>query len=175
MRSSPETIAAQADELRAALADGPPVELRAGLDMPVLLAARADLLALLRLLRDRHGFAHLSLVTAVDHLPQEPRFEVVYLLNNVRDNRWLRVKTRCPEEHPTVPSATGLWPGANWHERECHDMFGILFEGHPDLRRILMPEGYPHHPLRKDFPRDGIEPDRLFREWDAARRGQGGA
>jgi len=73
-------------------------------------------------------------------------------------------------DDPRVATCTDLWPGAGFSERECYDMFGVRFEGHPDLRRLLMPEGYGHHPLRKDFPHEGIEPDRLYREWDRERR-----
>jgi NADH-quinone oxidoreductase subunit C len=69
-----------------------------------------------------------------------------------------------------VPSCCDLWRGASFSEREVWDMFGVRFEGHPDLRRLLMPEGYPHHPLRKDFPHQGIEPDKLYRDWDRERR-----
>jgi len=69
-----------------------------------------------------------------------------------------------------VASCTALWPGASYMERECYDMFGIRFEDHPDLKRLLMPDGYGHHPLRKDFPHKGIQPDRLYREWDRERR-----
>ena len=74
-----------------------------------------------------------------------------------------------------LPTCIDLWPGAAFSERECWDMFGIRFEGHvPNLERLLMPEPYEHFPLRKDFPHQGIEPDRLYREWDRARRAQGG-
>jgi len=69
----------------------------------------------------------------------------------------------------SVPSIIDLYPGAAYAERECYDMFGIVFDGHADLKRLLMPDGYDHFPLRKDFPHQGIEPDRLYREWDAAR------
>jgi NADH:ubiquinone oxidoreductase subunit C len=74
-----------------------------------------------------------------------------------------------PAELPSVPTIVDLFPGAAYFERECYDMFGIWFDGHPSLRRLMMPEGYGHYPLRKDFPHQGIEPDRLYREWDAAR------
>jgi NADH:ubiquinone oxidoreductase subunit C len=74
-----------------------------------------------------------------------------------------------PADLPSVPTIVDLFPGAAYFERECYDMFGIWFDGHPSLRRLMMPEGYGHYPLRKDFPHQGIEPDRLYREWDAAR------
>ena len=71
-----------------------------------------------------------------------------------------------------MPTCTDLFPGAAFMERECYDMFGVRFEGHAHLRRLLMPEAYGHHPLRKDFPHQGIEPDRLYREWDRERRAE---
>ena len=80
------------------------------------------------------------------------------------------MRTRLAEDDARVPTCTDLWPGAGYAERECYDMFGIEFDGNPDLRRLLMPEGYEHHPLRKDFPHQGIEPDRLYRAWDRERR-----
>jgi NADH-quinone oxidoreductase subunit C len=87
-----------------------------------------------------------------------PRFTVVYHLFSTAGHDYVRVAADCADDAaPEVPSATGLWPGANWHEREAYDMFGIRFAGHPDLRRILMWDGYPHFPLRKDFPLAGIE------------------
>jgi NADH-quinone oxidoreductase subunit C len=80
------------------------------------------------------------------------------------------VETTLADEDPRVSTCTDLWRGAMFMERECWDMFGVRFEGHPDPRRLLMPEDYGHHPLRKEFPHHGIEPDRLYREWDRARR-----
>jgi len=171
LRISQEELRAQAQDLRESLAGHAGVEVVESTDMPVVQVPREGLVQLLRDLKERPGgFHHCSMVTAVDRIGEEPRFEVVYALYSVPQNRWLRVKTFCTEAEPEVPSATGVWPGANWLERECHDMFGIVFTGHPDLRRLLMPEGYAHHPLRKEFPRDGVEPDRLYREWDAGRK-----
>jgi NADH-quinone oxidoreductase subunit C len=99
-------------------------------------------------------------VLGVDMYRPEERFEVVYNVYSLRNRRFLRLKVRLPEETPAVPTVTGVWPGANWHERETWDMFGIKFTGHPDLRRLYMPEEFEHHPLRKDFPLMGI-PDSL--------------
>ena len=91
-------------------------------------------------------------LTAIDRFPAEPRFEVVYLLTGYAPPVRLRVKARLPGEVPVIASVTGLWSGANWLEREAYDMFGIRFEGHPGLTRILMPDDWEGHPLRKDFP-----------------------
>jgi NADH-quinone oxidoreductase subunit C len=99
-------------------------------------------------------------LTAVDMYRPEARFEVVYLMYSLKNTRYLRLKVLVEEARATVPTVTGVWPAANWHERETFDMFGIRFAGHPDLRRLYMPEEFEHHPLRKDFPLMGI-PDSL--------------
>jgi len=104
--------------------------------------------------RDELAFAMLLDITTVDHCGREPRFEVVYELATVDDARHLRVKAAVGEDEE-VPTATGLWQAADWHEREAWDMMGVRFAGHPGLKRILMWEGYPWHPLRKDFPLAG--------------------
>ena len=101
------------------------------------------------------GYAFLASVHGVDHYPQEPRLGVVYeLLDMSRVDR-VAVKLRVPTDAPTVASVTPEWPTANHQEREVYDMFGVVFEGHPDLRRILMPEDYEGHPQRRDFPIGG--------------------
>jgi NADH-quinone oxidoreductase subunit C len=99
-------------------------------------------------------------VLGVDMSRPENRFEVVYVLYSIAGKRHLRLKVMVDEGDLVVPSVTGVWPGANWHERETFDMFGIRFEGHPDLRRLYMPEEFEYYPLRKDFPLLGI-PDSL--------------
>jgi NADH-quinone oxidoreductase subunit C len=99
-------------------------------------------------------------ITAVDWYRPEGRYEVVYHLYSLANKCYLRLKVLVDEENPVVPSVTGVWSGANWHERETFDMFGITFSGHPDLRRLYMPEEFEYHPLRKDFPLMGI-PDSL--------------
>ncbi len=99
-------------------------------------------------------------VLGVDMYRPVGRFEVVYNIFSVKNKRYLRLKVAVDENHPVVPTVTGVWPGANWHERETYDMFGVRFEGHPDLRRMYMPEEFDYHPLRKDFPLLGI-PDSL--------------
>ncbi len=93
-------------------------------------------------------------ISSIDHFGDDPRFEVVYEVATVDDSKHLRVKAAVSEEEE-APSVVDLWPGADWHEREVWDMMGIRFRGHPDLRRILMWEGYPYFPLRKDFPLAG--------------------
>src|SRR5579864_65985 len=106
----------------------------------------------------RYNF--LSSVTAVDWLERVPRFDVVYHLLSLPNRSELRLKVRTGsrgEEHPSLPSVTGIWPAANWYEREVYDLFGILFADHPDLRRILMPMDWSTHPLRKDYPLTGFD------------------
>ncbi|HEV2232824.1 MAG TPA: NADH-quinone oxidoreductase subunit C [Terriglobia bacterium] len=101
------------------------------------------------------SFKYLSDVTAVDHYPGEPRFETVYHLLSFETNERLRLKVRIAGENPRVDSMVPVWPAANAFEREVFDLFGIHFQGHPDLRRILMPEDWDGHPLRKDYPVQG--------------------
>jgi len=101
------------------------------------------------------GFDTLANQCSVDNFGSEPRFEVVYELYSYAKNHYLRLKVAVSEDEPEVPTVTGVWSAANWHEREIYDLMGLTFTGHPDLRRILMWEGYPYHPLRKDFPLAG--------------------
>ncbi len=106
-------------------------------------------------------FDYLRDLCGVDYLgKKEPRFEVVYNLYSTRHRHMIRLKAQVPESDPRINTVTSVWVGANWHERECFDMFGIVFNGHPDLRRILMPEDWEGHPLRKDYPLKGPE-----KEW----------
>lgn len=98
------------------------------------------------------GPAMLIDLTAVDRHPAEPRFEVIYLLTGAAPPVRLRIKARLGADRPVIASATALWPAANWLEREVFDLFGIRFDGHPNLARILMPDDWEGHPLRKDFP-----------------------
>jgi len=99
-------------------------------------------------------------ICGVDMYRPEGRFEVVYHLYSIRNKKYIRLKVSLNEEKPVVDSVTSVWSGANWHERETFDMYGIEFRGHPDLRRMYMPEDYEHYPLRKDFPLMGI-PDSI--------------
>jgi len=123
-----------------------------------IVAGRDGLIELLTFLRDtpRFHFNFLSDLSGLD-LGEfaTPRFAVNYHLYSLVHNHRLRVKVFLEEEDPHVPTASGIWPTANWHEREVYDFFGVIFDGHPDLRRILMPADYEGHPLRKDFPIKG--------------------
>jgi NADH-quinone oxidoreductase subunit C len=100
-------------------------------------------------------FIRLSSVTAVDRYPAEPRFEVVYHLHSIERNSRLRLKARLSGSEPSIESVCSVWRGANWYEREVFDLFGITFTGHPDLRRIMMPDDWEGYPLRKDYPITG--------------------
>jgi NADH-quinone oxidoreductase subunit C len=109
--------------------------------------------------RDTLGFNYLIDLSSVDHFGNEPRYEVVYELYSMKDCVHLRLKISVSEDDCTVPTVSDIWPTADWHEREVYDMMGIQFSNHPDLRRILMWDGYPYHPLRKDFPLQGKQSD----------------
>ncbi len=113
-----------------------------------------------RCCRDELGFDYLVDITSLDHFGEYPRYEMVYELYSMASGVHLRLKALVADEaRPSVPSVSSLWPTADWHEREAYDMMGITFEGHPDLRRILMWDGYPFYPLRKDFPLQGKPSD----------------
>jgi NADH-quinone oxidoreductase subunit C len=118
------------------------------------LVARESLVEVCRFLKEDTELLYNFLmdITAVDYRGKRPRFEVVYHFYSFAFNRRVRIKTPVPEDDAIVDSLTGLWPGANWFEREVWDMFGIRFRGHPDLRRILLYEPFEGHPLRKDYP-----------------------
>jgi NADH-quinone oxidoreductase subunit C len=114
----------------------------------------AQIRGVLAVLREK-GYAFLASVHGVDHYPEEPRLGVIYELLDMDSVDRITVKLRVPVDTPTVASVTDEWPTANHQEREVYDMFGVVFEGHPDLRRILMPEDYEGHPQRRDFPLGG--------------------
>jgi len=123
-----------------------------------VVVARQQLFSLLRMLHDKLGFDLLVDITCVDYLnfrDAEHRFGLVYVLTATESNQRLTVRCFLDEPDLTVPSAFPLWEGANWMEREVYDMFGIRFEGHPDLRRILLPDAFAAYPLRKDYPMQG--------------------
>jgi NADH-quinone oxidoreductase subunit C len=123
-------------------------------DQPTAYVSREHLLDVARALRDRPelGFALLADVIGVDLLPKTPRYEVVYHLVAPSRPARLRLKVRVPGDDAHLPTVQGIWPGANWLEREVWDLFGIVFDGHGSLRRLLMPEDWDGHPLRKDYP-----------------------
>lgn len=101
------------------------------------------------------AYVFLADLCGVDYFPREPRFEVVYHLRSLKNHSRLRLKVALEGSQPSLPSVTPIWQGANWLEREAYDLCGIVFEGHPDLRRILTPDDMKDHPLRKDFPLRG--------------------
>ena len=117
----------------------------------------------LTLLRDKHEFELLSAQTATDYWPQmTPRFHVIYQLTSLAKNLSVQLRVPVNGDQPTVPTATRVYDVANWRERELMDMFGIQFEGHPDPRRLLLPEDQKGYPLRKDFPLGYEEPQFTF-------------
>jgi NADH-quinone oxidoreductase subunit C len=114
-----------------------------------------ELIAICTFLKKNLQYDFLETVTAVDWPERTPRFDVVYQLLSLSQRCYVRLKIQVGqrrEKQPDVPSVTGIWPGANWYEREVYDLFGITFSGHPDLRRILMPADWEGHPLRRDYP-----------------------
>jgi NADH-quinone oxidoreductase subunit C len=134
-------------------------------DQPVVVVPAAALVDAARLLRDAPelNFSFLAEMTAADYWPREPRFEVVYHLASIGVKDWprpgmtgaarrLRLKVRVSGDVAELPTVLGVWPNANWYEREVYDLFGVIFAGHPDLRRILMPEDWEGFPARKDYP-----------------------
>ena len=122
---------------------------------PAISVEADDLLEVARYLKEKQGYDYLSAVTGVDY---PDRFEVVYHLYSMREKRGVIVlKADTSKEDPEVPSLVPLWPGANLQEREVYDLMGIRFAGHPDLKRVLLWEGYEGHPLRKDFPIEGYQ------------------
>jgi NADH-quinone oxidoreductase subunit C len=121
-------------------------------NLPSITVAKEMLLAVCEFLKSEEGGGYTLLTdeTAVDYPKRERRFEIVYHLYSFQRNNRLRLKVHAGEEEK-VPSVVGIWPTANWLEREVYDMFGVQYEGHPDLKRILLPDGWTGHPLRKDY------------------------
>lgn len=103
-----------------------------------------------------HRFIYLVDIFGTDRFTSDERFEVIYNMVSLHDGIRLFVKVRCEEHDPHVPTVTDIWKGANWHERLTYDMFGIRFDGHPDLRRMYLPEDFEYYPLRKEFPLLGV-------------------
>lgn len=133
---------------------------RASADHPAFTVPAGEAIAVLRFLRDA-GYDYLVDITGVDWgTDRSPRFSVVWHLYASAGHKYVRVVADCADDkEPAMATATVLWPAADWHERECWDLLGIRFTGHPDLRRILMWEGYPYFPLRRDFPLAGLPAD----------------
>jgi len=127
---------------------------------PSVEVAPGSIVAVLQYLRDdpTHAYTALIDITAVDHVAGEGRFDVIYVLRSPTRRAALLVKARVPSDDPRLPSATPLWKAADWAEREVWDMFGIRFEGHPNLRRILMYEPFEGHPLQKSYAYDRRQP-----------------
>ena len=121
--------------------------------------AVVDLVEIAKFCRDQLLFDYLLDITSIDNFGEEPRFEIVYHLYSMPHGEHLRLKLKLSEEAGALDTVSDIWPTANWHEREIYDMMGIKFNGHPDLRRILMWDGYPFFPLRKDFPLAGLPSD----------------
>jgi len=120
--------------------------------IPHILVRPEQIVETVRRCRDELGYGRWLDLTAVDEPDVEPRFELQYMLHSMSENRWLRIKAQTDDK---APSITGIFPGANWYEREVYDLFGIEFEGHPNLARIMMPDGWNGHPLRRDYPVGG--------------------
>ena len=116
----------------------------------------SDLREVAKFCCDELSFDYLIDITSIDNSSEEPRFQIVYELYSMSLGVHLRFKLRISEDVGAVDTISDIWPTANWHEREIYDMMGIKFNGHPDLRRILMWDGYPYFPLRKDFPLAGL-------------------
>ncbi|MFN2507746.1 MAG: NADH-quinone oxidoreductase subunit C [Chthoniobacterales bacterium] len=135
---------------------------------------REDLRELAKFCRDELSFDYLLDISSVDHFGEEPRFEIIYELYSMTLAVHLRLKLRVAEEDPTVDTISDIWPTAEWHEREVYDMMGLRFNNHPDLRRILMWEGYPYFPLRKEFPLEGLPSDMPDVAFSAAAPLEGG-
>ena len=134
-----------------------PTEFRG--EITVTIAAAEKIFDVCQFARRSLGFDYLVDICSVDNYGEDPRWTVIYHLRGVASGHELRLKTNVSEEKSELPSVLPIWRTANWHEREVYDLMGIRFSGHSDLRRILMWEGYPYHPLRKDFPLAGKPTD----------------
>jgi len=138
--------------------------------MPTIYVPRERLVETMGALRDAPElrYAFLADIAGVDYLPREPRYEVIYLLASLgtagfgETPRRLRVKVRVPGTDPSVPTLSGLWKAADWSERELWDFFGIRVDGHADLRRILMPDDWEGHPMRRDYPVQIKQPVKIY-------------
>ena len=134
-----------------------PTEFRG--EITVTIAAAEKIFDVCQFAERSLGFDYLVDICSVDNYGEDPRWTVIYHLRGVASGHELRLKASVSEEKSELPSVLPIWRTANWHEREVYDLMGIRFSGHSDLRRILMWEGYPYHPLRKDFPLAGKPTD----------------
>jgi len=139
------------------------LELREFRGEQTLIFEAGDIASACQALRDEFGFQMLGSLTATDYWPEDtPRFHLSYQIHNIKERISLRLRVPVHGTDPIVPTIEGIYPNANWHERELFDMFGIKFEGHSDMRRILMPYDWVGHPLRKDYPLGYEEPQFTF-------------
>jgi NADH-quinone oxidoreductase subunit C len=130
---------------------------------PTLMASADKIVEISQVLRDEFGFNLLCELTAVDYWPEEePRFHLIYGFYSLPENSRMALRVPLNGDEPTIHTLENIYPGANWHERELWDMFGIKFEAHSDLRRVLMPHDWEGHPLRKDYPLGYEEPQFTF-------------
>lgn len=150
------TEAANAIKLKFGDIISEPVEFRGELSLQV---GDAEKIAEVGRFAKGIGFTYLVDISSVDNYGEDPRWTVVYLLRDIVNGTEIRLKTSVSEEKSELPSVVSVWRTANWHEREVYDLMGVRFSGHPDMRRILMWEGYPYYPLRKDFPLAGKPTD----------------
>ena len=127
-------------------------------DETTLVIGAAEAVDILRNLKEEHGFDYLVDITSA-HWPDENRIDVLWLVRNMKTRVQLRLQAPLPVSDPSIGSVTDLWPAANWLEREVYDLMGVVFLGHPDLRRIMLPEDFEGFPLRKEYPMEG------YAEW----------
>jgi NADH-quinone oxidoreductase subunit C len=139
---------------------GDRIEVLASIDMDTIKVQREDIVDVCRFLRNEDDLDYdlMRDLTCVDYIEETPRFEVVYHLYSIYHGHAIRLKVRLEESDPVIDTVTPVWVGANWYEREVFDMYGVKFEGHPDLRRLLMYPEFEGHPLRKDYPIDREQP-----------------
>lgn len=124
-----------------------------------VIVPRESIIDVCNSLKTKHGFDMLADLCGADRgVEEDPRFEVNYHLLSTKHHNRIRLKVLLPDDEPNVKSVAGIWKTANWHERETYDLVGVIFDGHPDLRRILLPSDFDGHALRKDYPLRGYEP-----------------
>jgi NADH-quinone oxidoreductase subunit C len=121
------------------------------------MVAREKIKDVARIIKEQFGFTHFMDMVGNDRNERKMRFEAIYNIRSPQTKERIFLRVRCDERDPHIPSVVSIWSGANWHEREVFDMFGVIFDGHPDLRRMYMPDDFKYYPLRKDFPLMGVE------------------